>query len=339
MLEKPELEDEKIIACLREEYGLISDQVTFLPLGADQNTAVYRVVGLDGKAYFVKLRRNNFDEMSVTIPKLLNEQGIKQIIPALESRSGNLWVGLDAYRLILYPFIEGQDGYQVKFSERQWHDFGKGLKCIHTTALPKALRARLNQETYSPKWRDITLEFLEQAYNGVFNDPLAMRTEAFLNVRRDVVLELVRRAERLARLLQAKSPELVLCHSDVHAGNILIDGAGEVYIVDWDNPILAPKERDLMFIGNAQGFIGNNPEEEERLFYRGYGQAQIDSEALAYYRYERIIEDIAAFCEQIFLSSEGYEDREQGFRFLRSNFLPGNTIDLAFRTDKSAGVG
>ena len=101
---------------------------------------------------------------------------------------------------------------------------------------------------------------------------------------------------------------------------------GALYIVDWDEPILAPKERDLMFIGGAQGFQGVTAEEEERLFYQGYGPAQVDPAALAYYRYERIIQDIAAFCEQLLLTSEGGEDREQSYGYLASNFLPGNTI-------------
>ena len=83
-----------------------------------------------------------------------------------------------------------------------------------------------------------------------------------------------------------------MCHSDIHAGNILIDANGALYIVDWDNPVLAPKERDLMFIGGGQEFAGHTAQEEETLFYRGYGQTQIDPIALAYYRYERIIQDI-----------------------------------------------
>ena len=44
MLEKPNFPDEKIIACLQAEYGLKVAQITFLPLGADTNTAVYRAV-------------------------------------------------------------------------------------------------------------------------------------------------------------------------------------------------------------------------------------------------------------------------------------------------------
>ncbi len=62
---------------------------------------------------------------------------------------------------------------------------------------------------------------------------------------------------------------------------------------------------------------------------------QVDSNAMAYYRYERIIEDIAVICDQIFLTDEGGEDRRQHFGYLKSNFLPNHTIDIAYRSDKS----
>ena len=56
---------------------------------------------------------------------------------------------------------------------------------------------------------------------------------------------------------------------------------------------------------------------------------------MAYYRYERIVEDIAVYCEQLFLSDEGGEDREQSLRYLASNFLPNNTIEIAYNSDKT----
>ena len=103
-------------------------------------------------------------------------------------------------------------------------------------------------------------------------------------------------------------PEFVLCHSDIHAANLLVAADGALYIVDWDEPILAPKERDLMYAGGGQSFLGYTPQEEEALFYRGYGETQVDPVGLAYYRYERIIEDIAAFCEQLLTSGKGGAD-------------------------------
>ncbi len=55
-----------------------------------------------------------------------------------------------------------------------------------------------------------------------------------------------------------------------------------------------------MFVGGGPGETGYTPEEEETLFYQGYGQSNINQIAIAYYRDERIIEDIAVECEQIF---------------------------------------
>ena len=333
MFEKPNLPDGRIIACLQDAYGLQVVQLVFLPLGADPNTAVYRVVADDDTTYFLKLRRGIFDETSVALPKFLCNQGIAQIIAPLATKSGSLWANLDAYKTILYPFVEGRNGYEVDLSDRQWADLGAALKRIHTASLPPELIRRIQQETYAPQGREIVKTFLERIEDDTFDDPIAVQLAMFLKAKRDEVLDLVARAGWLTQSLLAYSPEFILCHSDMHAGNILIDTNGALHIVDWDNPILAPKERDLMSVGG--GLMGDwrTPEEEETLFYQGYGEAQTDPRALAYYRYERIIQDIAVYCEQLLLTNEGGEDREQALRYLMSNFLPNGTIEIAYESD------
>ena len=334
MLERPAIKDAQIIACLQKGYGVDVVHVAFLPLGADLNTAVYRVVAEDGPPYFLKLRRGIFDETSVTLPKFLSDQGIAEIIAPLATVSGPLWANVDAFKTILYPFVEGRNGYEVDLSDRQWIEFGAALKKIHTAVLPPALINRLQHETYAPQARHTVRAFLERIETDSFDDPLAVQLAEFLRLKRGKILDLVGRAERLAQFLQAQPSQPTLCHSDIHAGNLLIDADGALYIVDWDNPNLAPKERDLIGIGG--GLMGNwrPPEQEELLFFQGYGEVQIDPRALAYYRYERIIQDIAVFCEQLFLTADGGEDRAQALRFLKSNFLPNHTIEIAYKSDK-----
>ena len=90
-----------------------------------------------------------------------------------------------------------------------------------------------------------------------------------------------------------------------------------------------------MFIGGGQGFLGRTAREEEDLFYEGYGRTQIDPTALVYYRYERIVQDIALFGEQILSTEEGSKDRAQAFQYLTSNFLPNGTIEIAYASDKT----
>jgi spectinomycin phosphotransferase len=137
-------------------------------------------------------------------------------------------------------------------------------------------------------------------------------------------------AEELAEDLKVRGLEFVLCHSDIHPGNLHLAAEESLYIVDWDNPIYAPRERDLMLIGGSSTW--SDPREAAH-FYQGYGNAAVDRAALAYYRCERIIWDIAAFCEQILASDEGREDREQGYQWFVSNYAPGGEIELAMNSE------
>jgi spectinomycin phosphotransferase len=330
MLEKPDLPDQLIISRLQDGYGLHVDRLIFLPLGADVNTAVYHVVTEDERAYFLKLRKGDFDEMSVAVPQFLKALGIRSIIAPLETRTQQRWSSLDAYKLVLYPFIEGQNGYKVALLDRQWRDFGAALKSIHTAPVPTTLARLIPRETYSPRWRELVKTFQTQIEETAFNDPTAVKLAAFMKTKRGEIDHLIARSEALGIALQSRPQELVLCHSDIHAGNLLIGADGTLYIVDWDNPTFAPKERDLMLIGGCYEWRSAS---EETLFYQGYGQAEIDRTALAYYRYERIIQDIAAFCQQLLLTGEGGQDREQGLMYFTSNFLPNHEVEIAIETD------
>src|SRR5579859_414278 len=241
MLEKPDIEDSNIIACLQDVYGLPVVNVSFLALGNDVNTAAYRVVAEDKTSYFLKLRQGVFDETSVAVPKFLNDQGIAQVMAPIANRSEQLWTALAEFNVILYPFVEGHNGFQVGLSDRHWVDFGRAFKAIHNAILPPALVNRVQCETYSPQWREMVKMFQARVEQENFRDPTAAKLAAFLKAKSDEVHYLVARAEQLASALQTKPQKFVVCHADIHVGNILIGADDAFYIVDWDNPILAPK--------------------------------------------------------------------------------------------------
>ena len=332
MLEKPNIADELIISHLQEQYGLHVAELTFLPLGADQGSALYRVVTDDGIAYFLKLRKG-FDEIIVTVPLFLKERGVQAIIAPLETKSHQRWADFGDYKMILYPFIDGKDGFDRELTDQHRRTLGKALKDIHTAHMPPELKKRIPQETFSPYWREKMKSFQAQVEETSFDEPTAAKLIEFMKSKRNEISDLVERADQLASELQSKSPELVLCHTDIHGGNILISDNDKLYIVDWDNPLLAPKERDLMFIGGGIDNIWKS-EQEQAVFYQGYGKVEIDLAALAYYRYERIIEDLAVNCEQLLLTDEGGADRERSYGWFVSNFEPGSTIEIAEKTHK-----
>jgi spectinomycin phosphotransferase len=337
MLEKPDLQDKRIMDHIWEAYRLPIDQVEFLPIG-DISSAKYRVVTKEQAAYFLKFRNGNFKETSVVIPQFLHEQGIDQIIPALTTIDGRLWTDLDVYTCILYPFFEGYNGFENRLSDDQWKELGAALKSIHSIILPPVLQRQIPCETYSPHWRERVQGLLVQVEQNSYEDPVAAKMAAVLRIHRDEICIFVERAEKYGNALQSHPPERVLCHSDIHAGNLLLETNGALHIIDWDDPIMAPKERDLMFIGGGVGGIWNTPG-EEALFYQGYGVQDINLTALTYYRYERIVEDIAAFSQQILLTTKGGADRKRSLWKFNSIFSPNQVLAIAYMTDQILNEG
>jgi spectinomycin phosphotransferase len=330
MLEKPNIPDELIISRLQEEYDLRVAELTFLPIGADMGTVVYRLLAEDGTAYFLKLRKN-FDEIIVRVPLFLKSQDIREIIVPFETKSKKCWADFGEYKIILYPFIEGKNGFQMELTDHHKRHLGGALKAIHSTQVPPELKRRIPKETFSAQWREIVKAFQEQAETMPFQDLNATKLAQFIKSRRSEINHLIERTEELASELQSKPLELVLCHTDIHGANMLITQNDDFYIVDWDNPLLAPKERDLMFIGGGIDNIWKS-QQDIAVFYEGYGKAEIDLKVLAYYRYERIIEDLAAYGEQLLSTDEGGSDREEAYIRFTGNFEPGETIEIAEKT-------
>jgi spectinomycin phosphotransferase len=333
MLEKPDIADQLILGHLQHEYGLYAIQLNFLPLGVDVNAAVYRLLAQDGKVYFLKLRKGVFEELIVAVPQFLESQGIPHILAPIPTLKGQLWGNLDEYRMTLYPFVAGKDGYEATLSDRQWVELGAAMRAVHTARIPPDLRQMLPQEIYSSRYRQAVREFQAQVVSTTYEDRISARLAAFMQEKQAEISRLVDRSEKLGQALQARSLEFVLCHADLHAGNLLISNQEAFFIVDWDSALLAPRECDLMFAG--AGMSSNWPgEREAELFYQGYGPAQVDAIALAYYRYERVIQDVALFCEEIFLSGEADRDRQQAHIYLTSQFLPGHLVEIAFASDR-----
>jgi|SRR5579871_1255502 len=330
MLEKPDIADTLVISRLKDEYDLCVANLIFLPLGADFGTAVYRVVADDKTNYFLKLRKG-FNEIAVAVPLFLKSQGIKEIIAPIETKSKRAWADVGDYKMILYPFVEGKNGFETELSDDLKRRLGSAVKAIHSVIMPAELKRLVPKETFASYHRESMKTFQAQVEKQAFHDSVAVKLSAFMKSKRDEIGQLIERAERLARVLQSKPLERVLTHTDLHGGNLLISDISELYIVDWDAPALAPKERDLMFIGGGIDEIWKT-KRDEAAFYEGYGETEINLAALAYYRYERIIVDLVEFCQQLLLTEQGGADRAQALRWFIVNFEPGHTIDIAKKT-------
>lgn len=345
MLQPPPIPDTTIRDCLSNAFGLRGCALEFLPLGADLGSAVYRATARAGEPYFVKLKFGPFDELAVLLSAWLRAQGISQIIAPLSASSGRPFAVTPDFTMLVYPFVEGHDAYAGELSDAQWAAFGGAVRQYQGARLPDDLARRLPRERYDPRWRDALREAMTRLDINVYKERIARRFAEFMAERRDRVLELVAMTDRLAGALQEAALPGVLCHTDLHPGNLLMCPDGRLFIVDWDAPLLAPRERDLMYPGGAQGFPGRSPAEEEARFFAGYGAVAVDLRSVAYYRLARVIEDLAIFCDQLLdlqaRDGAGSSDaeREQALGWAMSNFLPGHTLEIAEQTERRSRTG
>lgn len=334
MIEKKFLSEQRIIDCLKSDFGITVDTLTFLPLGADMDASVYKTQTHEKSSYFVKLKRNHHYDINVTIQVLLHDAGIQEIISPITTKHGQPAQHIDDFILIVYPFIEGIDGFSCNLTNDQWVTFGKALRQVHEFNIPLSIKNRIKCESYSSIWRDAVRSiYVHIEAKSVVDDAISLKLLAFMKKHKLIIQRLVDRAEQLGHKIQQQTPQFVLCHADIHGGNVLIEKNGTIYIVDWDQPIMAPKERDLMFIGGGVANVWNNPCEEE-FFYNGYGETEINMTILAYYRHERIVEDIALYSQKLLLTMDGGKDRQEMYKQFIDMFEPRGVVDIAFKTDK-----
>lgn len=330
MREPPKLTDATIRATLHTHYGLSVMALTFLPIGNDSASFVYRVDSPDGTSYFLKVRASQgFSAPSVVIPRFLYEQGIAHIITPLPTMTQTLWVHVGNFTVSLYRFIDARTAVEVGLSEQHWHALGATLHQIHTSQLPTDLRQIVPHETFIPSRRHVLTDLESVITNHTIADHMQRQLVMFWRSRQDQIRALIDRADTLGDQLRQESLPLVLCHADLHTWNVLLDTDHQMWIVDWDETVLAPKERDLMFV---IGGIGRDlvRSYETTCVLQGYGDPAIDRRALVYYRYAWAMQDMAAYAEQVFFSPDLCEQtRRTAVNGFIDLFAPGNIVAIA----------
>lgn len=332
MTDRPLPSEAHLDAAIQEHFGLTPVKFEVLALGLDADSVIYRMMAVDGNWYFMKLRSGlAFHPASVFVPAHLHKTGVPGIVAPLETLSGKLWVVVDQWAVTLYPFIVGRSGDGGALTPELWQTLGKMVRSVHDCKLPPHIQRLVRRDSFVPRRRGVIDELDRLAHGDAPPDPVQRELAEFWRQQRGTIQAVVQRADKLGRELRDRPLTFVLCHADMHPGNVLIDGAGDMWLIDWDDVTLAPKERDLMFPIGGLGGDGVGAEQTAS-FLEGYGKTKLELKLLAYYRAARAVEDIAAFGEEACLRLErSEEDRYKSLQWLRSQFEPGRIVELALQ--------
>jgi spectinomycin phosphotransferase len=303
MHEQPGIPVEHLRACLQDQYDLIPFTLEFLPLGKDYKAGVYRVVSEQSTAYLLKVTSRSLYEPRCLVPHYLKDQGITSVVAPVPTRSGALWTKLVDWTVTVYPWISG-DSSLTGMTDEQWKEVGTIFKRIHQVMLPPfAFEA----------------QHLHSRHDGS-GSSRALRADWVAH--QSTIHVGVTSLEKLAGVLQRRAGPYVICHADLHAANLLRNPAGHVFVIDWDEVMLAPKERDFIFVREPQAAA----------FWEGYGQTEIDWVALTYYLWERVVQDVIECTQDVCFRDDLGEETRADIAKLFHKFLAeeGGTIDAAY---------
>jgi len=286
-----------VAAEVRRAYGI--DLVAAEPVTSGTAAEVWRATAADGGAYAVK----NGSAPAVQT-HLAGVPGVPHPLrPSVPTP------------LSVTPWIDGR-GAGEGMTRDQWHAFGALLARVH--AVPPL--ASLPRETHTHGAQAALMRSVDEAVREPARDPLVAALAELWDAGRSAAL--VARADALAR--EVTGAPYVVCHGAPHAGNVLVAG-DDVWLVDWDDALLAPPERDLMLVLAGVSDWAPMADGDEEAFLAGYG-AEPDATRLAYYLCVRAMEDAGGFAADVL---DGTRDAETAWRIVRGLLSPGGAVTRA----------
>ena len=329
MREPPKIPEERLRACLQDYYDLSPATLEFLPLGLDYHAGVYRVVSEQGTAYLLKVTSRPLYESGCLVPSYLNDQGITSVVAPIPTSSGALWTRGDEWTVIVYPFIDGDTSWTGMTNE-QWKEVGTIFQRIHQVMLPPKGFESLRKETFDPTEYVRWIRALETQHAQVRGSASASKRalRSSWMAHQSTIHTAVTSLETLGSVLQRRTLPYVVCHADLHPANLLRDHVGHVFVIDWDEVMLAPKERDFLFIKESSAASSALP--GTPAFWEGYGVAEIDWIALTYYRYERVVQDLIECAQEVFFRDDlGEGTKADSVQLFQAILAEGGEIDAA----------
>jgi spectinomycin phosphotransferase len=309
MLQPPDLPEPQIAGALRTGFGIEAAALEFLPLGNDAGSWAYRVQDGPGRAYFLKIRSPADDTRGADVPAYLQQHGVPRVLAPLRAGTGAAWIPAGRFALALYPFVDGRPAAEAGLSAAQWRELGAIVRAIHETPVTPELTALVGREVFRPTRYGLFGRLHQVLTSPDPGDGLARELAAAWQARAGAIRQVTAQVDALGQRFGGLDIPHVLCHADLHTYNVLTDGPGQLWVADWDEVILAPRERDLMFVIRGIGNGLMTPDGTAG-FLDGYGAAAADEGLLTYYRYAWAAQDIAACAEEVlFLPGRGPDSR------------------------------
>ena len=320
----------QVVGWVRADFGLDLSALGEVTHGADQHARLWRAQASDGRRYAVKLSGGG-TPAGLLVTEYLAGQGVPGIVPPLRTRDGRLCGDGDGRRLSVVPWVSDRRALDGPMTEAHWRAYGEVLSAVHAVPVTDELAGVLPAggaayPSIVAATRDVAARLRDRADPG---DPLVAELAATWSTAADRVSALTRAVERLATDQRARPGPAVVCHGDPHLGNLLLGPDGQVWLIDWDDAVLAPPECDLMFVVGGVLAFAPISADQQRAVLAGYGPVAVDAARLAWFLAVRALDDLSDWTRQAMDLGASAADRATAAAIVRGLVSPVGLVTLA----------
>lgn len=331
---------------LQADFDLRCESAVPVDGGIDRAAQLWRVRADDGRDFAVKWTSGG-TAAGLTVARSLADGGIDGVVAPRPARDGRLWSDREGRRLVVLPWIDAPVASDAGLEERQWVAFGRLLAAVHA-APTTALTGLPSSDRQHGRVRDAVAR-LHRAVEALAGGDARPPHD-------DLVGSVLDQAASLLELVDAllagadhlhvsgdwagREAAPVVCHADPHLGNVMADATGGVWLLDWDDAVIGPREQDLLFVldGGVLG-PGSVTAPQIEAFFAGYGPVEPDRHALAYHRSIRALEDLVDFALEVLAPARHPRRmRVAALRYLRGNMAAGGLTEAALGSLREVGA-
>ncbi len=273
-----------LIKLLSTRYNLHAKDISNAPR---QFVAETFFVKTEDQTFFCKVidKPLFIDGVISSLPALadIHDLGYSKINYPIPTASDDLFVKEGGTLIVLFNFIDAPQNYDYDNAV-----LGKTLAEIHK--LSPQITAPIKREQFEFKHANVFIKKLDQLSSEAGRDEIATDLHKLMKGNYSTIVRAYKQFQIVAENCSNAELDTVVTHGDA-PGNVLVKSPDDIYIVDWDDILLAPAERDLWFMIDKQDFVDGYTREIPE-----YNPNQV---ALDYYLLSRYFNDMVEYWAEI----------------------------------------
>jgi spectinomycin phosphotransferase len=312
MAKEPIIGSQETLETIHGVYGIDLENLRFAFSGWGGDCFTAESVG--GEPYFLKL----YDpvhyqgvaplSMDFYLPLMhqLHTKGILTHIPhPVPSLQGDFFTEIGSQVLVITNYIQGKQVGFGRLPEPVLATLSEMVGILHKSS------SQLNFEhPFIERFKTPFVPHLLKAMGALENHPPTdckgiQRLKEVIHHQKDHLHYYLEKLRKLQNQVKSSENPMVVCHTDLHGGNLMLDDQGTLYLLDWENAMIAPREQDMIF------FTKNRQVWQTfwQIYRVQFDQVSINADMLRFYHYRRGLEDVAGFVFRI-MAGDGTDERD-----------------------------